>query len=197
MRMEQMLTSGDDLNKEREMRFRESLENSYQSPGKRRKIEDRQEAVQSRPRSIASPATRSRQTWPARAGLPSLTSKSPSAANLWRKSQGAPTSALSPSSSSLAGRRQWGTSPALPSTLCGGSSSGESTPENTDDIQQSGVHHLRHRLHHQNHLLLHQQEPDGRAVWTGATSSSSRSSTLQQKTSSSFQPITSKAYSFD
>ena len=34
MRMERMLTSGDDLNKERDMRFRESLETSYQSPWK-------------------------------------------------------------------------------------------------------------------------------------------------------------------
>ena len=79
MQMERMLTSGDDLNKVREMRFRESLETSYQSPGKRRKLHDRQEAVQPMPRSRASPATRSRQTWPARTGLPSLTSKSPPA----------------------------------------------------------------------------------------------------------------------
>ena len=55
MRMEQMLTAGDDLNKEREIRFRESIESSYQSPGKRRKVEARQEAVQSRPRSRANP----------------------------------------------------------------------------------------------------------------------------------------------
>ena len=183
MRMERMLTAGDDLNKEREIRFRESIESSYQSPGKRRKVEARQEAVQSRPRSRASPATRSRQTWPARAGLPSLTSKSESAANFSRKGQGAPTPALSPSSPSVASSRQWGTRPALPSTLCGRSIGGGDTPEYTEEIQQPRVHHLRQRLHHQSSLPLHQHGPDGRTVWTGATSSSSSGSlTLQQKT---------------
>ena len=179
--MEQMLTSGDDLNKVREMRFRESLETSYQSPGKRRKLHDRQEAVQPMPRSRASPATRSRQTWPARAGLPSLTSKPPPTANLCRKSPGAPLPKLSPPSS-LIGWRQLGTCPALPSTLSSGSSR-DSTPGNLDESQHSRVHHLR--LHHQG-LLLHQHEPHGRAVRTGAATSSSPPSTLQKKTT--FQP---------
>ena len=119
-------------------------------------MHDRQEAVKPMPRSRASPATRSRQTWPARAGLPSLTSKPPSAANLCRKSPGAPVPALSPSSS-LTGRRQWGTCPALPSTLSSGSSSRDSTPGNTEDSQQSRVHPLRLRLHHQG-LPLHQHK---------------------------------------
>ena len=81
MQMELMMTSGDDLHKIRELKFRESLETSYQSPGKIRRLQDRQEAVQPRPKSRASPATRSRQTRPPRVGLPSLpslTSKPPS-----------------------------------------------------------------------------------------------------------------------
>jgi hypothetical protein len=74
--------------------------------------------------------------------------------------------------STMASSRQLGSRPALPSTLCSRSNGGGDTPEYTEEIQQPRVHHLRQRLHHQSRLPLHQHGPDGRTVWTGATSSS-------------------------
>ena len=164
------------------MRMEQMLEPSYQSPGKRRKVEARQETDKSRPRSRAGPSTRSRQTWPARASIPSLTSKPKSAANLSGSNpyhlplqqavQSKPGSRASPSTGS---RQTWPTRAGLPG-LASKSEQAANQIENNLPAIPPPLHHLGQ---------------DGHTVWTGATPSSSGWLTFQQKSqssSSTYQP---------
>ena len=176
------------------MRMEQMLEPSYQSPGKRRKVEARQETDKSRPRSRAGPSTRSRQTWPARAGIPSLslTSKPKSAANLSGSNpyhlplqqavQSKPGSRASPATGS---RQTWPARAGLPSLASKSEPAANQIENNLPALPP--LHHLGQ---------------DGHTVWTGATPSSSgwlTFQTFQQKSQSpsTYQPEGRETYSQD
>ena len=176
------------------MRMEQMLESSYQSPGKRRKVEARQETDKSRPRSRAGPSTRSRQTWPARAGIPSLslTSKPESAANLSGSNpyhlplqqavQSKPGSRASPATGS---RQTWPARAGLPSLTSKSEPAANQIENNLPALPP--LHHLGQ---------------DGHTVWTGATPSSSGWLTFQtfhqkSQSPSTYQPEGRETYSQD